>query len=254
MLIAKFLLLTHRNVYHFLKHVSCFCFGLPYYRLFMGYPVIFPLFCEPLVRECTAMWACKLYHCACATQVHSHLSFLKLFTDTRSKAGHETCSSSWSCNRNKNLRHTNAFLLFFWRGGAGKISGILTSVIFDFTTHISGTGRGQTIASFLYDVIAGIKLISASLIVFRIAEVTPNTVSCKKNFINSLQLRGSVELKPPKWSKKSSGIIVKFNLHSLLINSGKIKAPKNVSRIFKNVIKIFLPSGTGIYQFFKKSL
>ncbi len=68
----------------------------------MAYPTIFPLFCEPRARACT------LYCCACATQVHSHLSFFKLFTDTRSEAGHETCSSSWSCDR-------NFFLIYFGR-------------------------------------------------------------------------------------------------------------------------------------------
>ncbi len=34
------------------------------------------------------------YHCACMAQVRSHLSFLTLFTDTQSKAGHETYSTS----------------------------------------------------------------------------------------------------------------------------------------------------------------
>ncbi len=54
------------------------------------------------------MRTCTLYHCACTAQVRSRLSFLKLFTDMWSEAGQETCSSSWWCDRNLNLRHTNA--------------------------------------------------------------------------------------------------------------------------------------------------
>ncbi len=45
------------------------------------------------------MRSCTLYHYACAAQVCSHLIFFKL-TDTRSEVGHETCSSSWSFDRN----------------------------------------------------------------------------------------------------------------------------------------------------------
>ncbi len=38
-------------------------------------------------------------HCACAAQVHSHLSFFKL-TDMLSEALHETCSFSYSGDKN----------------------------------------------------------------------------------------------------------------------------------------------------------
>ncbi len=41
----------------------------------------------------------NVYTAYCAAQVHLHLSFFKL-KDTRSAAGHETCSSSWSSDRN----------------------------------------------------------------------------------------------------------------------------------------------------------
>ncbi len=87
----------------------------------MAYPTIFPLFCKPRVRGCTITraWVCTvmrawtLYHSTCLVQVRSCLSFLKLFTDMRSEAGHETCSSSWWWDRNLNLCHANAFFLSF---------------------------------------------------------------------------------------------------------------------------------------------
>ncbi len=58
------------------------------------------------------MRVCTLYHCACVAQVCSSLSFFKLFTDTRSEAGHETCSSPSLCDRNLNLPYTSAFYIF----------------------------------------------------------------------------------------------------------------------------------------------
>ncbi len=76
----------------------------------LAYPTIFPQFCKPQAREYTVTRLCTLYHFACVAQVRSRLSSFKLFTDTRNEAGHETCFSSWSCDRNLNLRHTNAFL------------------------------------------------------------------------------------------------------------------------------------------------
>ncbi len=76
--------------------------------VFIAYPTIFPLFCESWVRVCTTTQAqaytvtraCTLYHCACALQTRLPLSFFRLYTDTKSEAGHETCSSSWLCDRN----------------------------------------------------------------------------------------------------------------------------------------------------------
>ncbi len=75
----------------------------------MAYTTIFLLFCELRAGGCTATRVCTPYHCACVVRVRSRLSFLKLFTDTRSEAGHETSSSFWLCDRNLNLLHRNAF-------------------------------------------------------------------------------------------------------------------------------------------------
>ncbi len=76
--------------------LTCFMFLLwsTLLLVFLAYPTIFPLLCESLVQVCT------LYYFSCAANVHSYFSFLKLYTSTRSEAGHETCSSSWSCGRN----------------------------------------------------------------------------------------------------------------------------------------------------------
>ncbi len=68
--------------------------------------------CLCLLCNLSLMWVCTLYHCTCVAQVRLHLSFLKLCTDARSKAWHETCSSSCSCDVNLNLRNTNAFFFF----------------------------------------------------------------------------------------------------------------------------------------------
>ncbi len=68
--------------------------------------------CKPSLTR-----ACTLYHCACAAQVRLHLSFFKL-TDTWSKAGHETYSSSWSCDSifflNFELKHFLKFTIKFY--------------------------------------------------------------------------------------------------------------------------------------------
>ncbi len=77
-----------------------FCFGLLYYWFFMVYPTIFPLFREHVH-----------YHWACMAQVRSHLSFFKL-TDTQNEA-HETCSTSWSGDRNFFLTFSLEFPQFF---------------------------------------------------------------------------------------------------------------------------------------------
>ncbi len=64
-----------------------------FYAFVLAYLIIFPLFCEPGVRRvhCTTAHAwCKHVHI---------LNSLKLFTNTRSEVGHETCFS-WLCDGN----------------------------------------------------------------------------------------------------------------------------------------------------------
>ncbi len=87
----------------------------------MSYPTIFPWFCEPQTRGCTATQACTVtqaLHCitACGASTFA-FKFFKLFTNMQSEAGHETCSSSWSCDRNLNLHHTNGFFFLLLNFG-----------------------------------------------------------------------------------------------------------------------------------------
>ncbi len=87
---------------HLLTLLTCFMFLLWPARFFMAYPTIFPLFCEARARGCTMTRVHTLYHCACAAQVGSHLSCLKLFTDGK-QSGTWNMFFFLACNRNLNL-------------------------------------------------------------------------------------------------------------------------------------------------------
>ncbi len=92
--------------------LTCFMFLLWHTLLLVFYSLSCYFSTVLLARACTVMRACTLYHSAYVAQVRSHLSFFKLVTDTRSEAGHETCSSSWSCYRN--FFSPLKLLYFFW--------------------------------------------------------------------------------------------------------------------------------------------
>ncbi len=91
-------------------------FALVY--LITGFLWLTPQFCKPPMRECivtqaracTVTRACTLSLCMRGISMFA-FKFFKLFTDRRSKVVHEKCSSSWLCDRNLNLCHTNAFFI-----------------------------------------------------------------------------------------------------------------------------------------------
>ncbi len=73
--------------------------------MFLLWPTLLLVFLEPtlLFFHCFASHKRERAHCTTAHArrkcIHN-LSFLKLFTTMRSEAAHETCSSSWSCDKN----------------------------------------------------------------------------------------------------------------------------------------------------------
>ncbi len=74
-------------------------YGLPYYFFTVLWTASASVYCNASVT---------LYHCACAAQIRSPLSFFKL-TCTRNEAVHETCFSSWS-----GVRDLTCFMFLLW--------------------------------------------------------------------------------------------------------------------------------------------
>ncbi len=83
--------------------------------MFLLWPTIILVFCglpyyfSSILRAASA--SVYTARCACVAQVRLQLSFFKL-TYMWSKAGHETCSSSWSGDRNF-MFFLKIYLIFF---------------------------------------------------------------------------------------------------------------------------------------------
>ncbi len=87
-------------------------YGLPYY-----FSTVLRATSAKVYHDASVYCNASVYTVSLRIRGASTLAFkffiLKLFTDTRSKVGHETCSSFWSCDRNLNQRCTNVLLLLF---------------------------------------------------------------------------------------------------------------------------------------------